>query len=89
MVERLNPLNPNYREVIAGITHGLAGQGVSQANAGKAAGAVLYRTLSQQAAMLSYIDVFHIMMWMVFICMPLLFIMRAPKPGKGAAEMAH
>jgi DHA2 family multidrug resistance protein len=88
LVESLNPLNPNYRQAISGISHGLMAHGVSQADAGRTAGAVLYQTMGQQAAMLSYIDVFRIMMWMVFICLPLLFLMRAPKQG-AAAEMAH
>jgi len=57
MVETLNPLNPNYSHAVAGIAHGLMSRGVSQADATRAAGAVLYRTLGQQAAMLSYIDV--------------------------------
>jgi DHA2 family multidrug resistance protein len=89
LVETLNPLNPNYRQAIAGISHGLMAHGVSQADAGRTAGAVLYQTMGQQAAMLSYIDVFRIMMWMVFICLPLLLLMRAPKHGQAPAEMAH
>ena len=32
----------------------------------RAANAELYRSLGQQAQMLSYIDVFHVLMWMVF-----------------------
>ena len=88
-VETLNPLNPNYNAAIAGISHGLMGQGLSTADANRAAGAVLYRTMGQQANMLSYIDVFHIMMWMVFICLPLVLLMRAPKPGAAPVEGAH
>ena len=88
-VETLNPLNPNYNQAISGIAHGLMAQGLSAADANRAAGAVLYRTLGQQANMLSYIDVFHIMMWMVFICLPLVLLMRAPKPGAAPVEGAH
>ena len=39
--------------------------------------------------MLSYVDVFHLMMWMVIVCLPLVFLMRAPKTGGAPAEMAH
>ena len=89
-VETLNPLNPNYNQAIAGITHSLMAQGVPQADAGRAAGAVLYQTLLQQVAMLSYIDIFHVMMWMVFICLPLFFAARtqsrAPPRGRDAAH---
>ena len=88
-VETLNPLNPNYNQAVSGIAHGLMTRGVPSAEASRVAGAVIYRTLGQQAAMLSYIDVFHIMMWMVIICLPLVPLMRAPKPGAAPAEMAH
>ena len=33
--------------------------------------------------MLSYIDVFHTLMWIVFACLPLVLLMRAPKAGGG------
>jgi DHA2 family multidrug resistance protein len=88
-VETLNPLNPNYNAAISGISHGLISRGVPAAEAGKVAGALLYRTLGRQASMLSYIDVFHVMMWMVFLCVPLVLLMRAPKPGAAPAEAAH
>jgi DHA2 family multidrug resistance protein len=78
-VETLNPLNPNYRQALSAIGHGLMTRGVPAADAGRAAGAVIYRTLGQQASMLSYIDVFHVMMWMVFACLPLVLLMRAPR----------
>ncbi len=88
-VETLNPLNPNYNQAVSGIAHGLMSRGVPAADASRAAGAVIYRSLGQQASMLSYIDVFHVMMWMVFICLPLVLLMRAPKPGKAPEGAAH
>jgi DHA2 family multidrug resistance protein len=88
-VETLNPLNPNYNHAVSGIAHGVMSRGVPAADAGRAAGAVIYRTLGRQASMLSYIDVFHVMMWMIFICLPLVLLMRAPKPGHAPAEAPH
>jgi MFS transporter, DHA2 family, multidrug resistance protein len=88
-VETLNPLNPNYNQAVSGIAHGLMSRGVPAADASRVAGAVLYRDLGQQASMLSYVDVFHLMMWMVIVCLPLVFLMRAPKTGGAPAEMAH
>jgi DHA2 family multidrug resistance protein len=64
------------------------GQGLSSADAGRAATAELYRTLGQQAQMLSYIDVFHVLMWVVFAVLPLVLLLQKPKagaPGAGAA----
>ena len=82
-VETLNPLNPNYASGIRNFTHVLMGQGLSQANAAKAATAELYRALTQQAAMLSYIDVFHTLMLVVFVAIPLVFLMRKPPKASG------
>ena len=37
--------------------------------------------------MLSYIDVFHVLMWLVFAALPLLLIMQGKTPGqKGGAR---
>ncbi|MBV8394293.1 MAG: DHA2 family efflux MFS transporter permease subunit [Alphaproteobacteria bacterium] len=82
-VETLNPLNPNYASGIDRITQALMNQGLSQADAARAAVAQLYRTLGQQMAMLSYIDVFHVLMIMVFAALPLVFLMRKPEKGGG------
>ncbi|HEX4270634.1 MAG TPA: DHA2 family efflux MFS transporter permease subunit [Rhizomicrobium sp.] len=87
-VESLNPLNPNYAGGLHRLTEALMGQGLSSADAGRAATAELYRTLGQQAQMLSYIDVFHVLMWVVFAVLPLVLLLQKPKagaPGAGAA----
>ena len=89
-VETLNPLNPNYTHGINALTHGLMARGMSEGAASHAAVGVIYQRLGQQASMLSYIDVFHVMMWMVFISLPLVILMRAPKHDGGhhaAVEM--
>ena len=81
LVETLNPLNPNYVEGIGQFSRAL---GQSASNAGDAstqALAGLYRNLQRQALMLSYIDVFHVLMLVVFGAIPLLFLMQANKGG--------
>jgi DHA2 family multidrug resistance protein len=87
-VETLNPLNPNYRQGIQHITNALIAQGHSQLEASRAAVAVLYRELQQQAAMLSYIETFHVLMIVVFCAVPLVFLLQKPpanSPAVGAA----
>jgi len=85
-VETLNPLNPSYALNINRMTHALMDQGLPQAAAARAAVAQLYRTLGLQASMLSYIDVFHVLMIIVFATLPLVLLMRKPKGGgHGAA----
>ena len=39
----------------------------------------LYRSLQQQATLLSYIDVFHVMAWLFLLTAPLVLLMRKPK----------
>ncbi len=81
LVETLNPLNPNYANGLDRITQGLVAQGQSMVDATGQAGAVLYRSLGRQAAMLSYIDVFHTLMFVVFGAIPLLLLLQGPKKG--------
>lgn len=86
--ETLNPLNPNYRNGISQLSHHLMAQGVAQAQAMQTASALIYQRLEQQAAMLSYIDVFHTLMIIVFCAVPLVFLMQKPKIGGGAGAEA-
>ena len=87
-VETLNPLNPNYAAGIASMAHKLAANGVATAQSQAVATAQLYRSLGQQAAMLSYIDVFHVLMWIVFAVTPLVLLLKKPEKlggGEGGA----
>jgi DHA2 family multidrug resistance protein len=88
MVERLNPLNPNYANGIVQLGQTLAAHGVPKGQANEAAISLLYRNVLQQSQMLSYIEIFHILTIVVFAAIPLLLIMQGKKPGdapQGAA----
>jgi DHA2 family multidrug resistance protein len=87
-VETLNPLNPNYASAIDRATHALMAQGMAQTDAARAAAAQIYRGLQQQANMLSYVDVFHVLMIVVFCALPLVFLMQKPKKTGGAGSEA-
>lgn len=76
LIEGLNPLNPNYVGGLGRLTQGLIGQGQSMVDAPQQALGTLYATAQRQAAMLSYLDVFHILMIVIFASIPLLFFMR-------------
>jgi DHA2 family multidrug resistance protein len=78
-VETLNPLNPNYVSGLQHVTHALVNRGLSQSQAAKAAVGEVYQSLQQQASMLSYVDVFHVLMVIVFASLPLVFLMRKAK----------
>jgi DHA2 family multidrug resistance protein len=85
-VESLNPLNPNYVSSQQHIAHALTNAGLPAAQATKASAALIYQTLEQQASMLSYVDVFHVLMIVVFATLPLVFLLRnAEKRSPGVA----
>ncbi|HEU5094913.1 MAG TPA: EmrB/QacA family drug resistance transporter, partial [Reyranella sp.] len=46
--------------------------------------ALLYATVQKQAALLSYIDTFWILAVGFLALVPLIFLLRKPKPGAGA-----
>jgi len=87
-VETLNPGNPNYVEGVHRIAAALVAQGHSQLQATQQAAGLLYQRLEQQAAMLSYIDVFHVLMIAVFCAAPLAFLLRRAEGREPAAEAA-
>lgn len=86
-VETLNPLNPNYANAVQNITHALIARGVAQADAMRAAAAEIYRSLLQQANMLSYVDVFHTLMILVFAAVPLVFLMQKAPKAAGTGDV--
>jgi DHA2 family multidrug resistance protein len=50
--------------------------------------ALIYRGVGQQAAMLSYVDVFHTLMIVVFGVIPLLLLMQGAKGQQGGGAAA-
>ncbi|MBV9842833.1 MAG: DHA2 family efflux MFS transporter permease subunit [Sphingomonadaceae bacterium] len=84
LVEGLNGLNPNYNEWInnagASINGATQAGGASSDTMAGPLGA-LYQQVQQQATMLSFVDVFHVLMIFVFVVTPLVLLLRPPKPG--------
>jgi DHA2 family multidrug resistance protein len=77
--ETLSPMNPNYAMGLHHLANALTNPRLPQSEAAKAALASLYHSLQQQANMLSYIDVFHILNWVVIATIPLVIFIRKPK----------
>lgn len=77
--ETLSPMNPNYAMGLHHLTNALTNPRLPQSEAAKAALASLYHSLQQQANMLSYIDVFRILNWVVIATIPLVIFIRKPK----------
>jgi MFS transporter, DHA2 family, multidrug resistance protein len=70
------------------LTQALTGHAGSGAAANGPALGTLYRQVQQQSAMLSYVDVFYLLMIIVACSIPLIFLMRKSQAGaamQGAA----
>jgi hypothetical protein len=50
---------------------------------------MIYESLQQQAMLLSYIDVFHMMGWLFIFTAPLVLLMRKPKRVSDPSVAAH
>jgi DHA2 family multidrug resistance protein len=60
--------------------------------AGETALAMVNAEISRQAAMVAYIDDFWVMMWVTLASVPLVLLLKPPKPGApkaSAADMGH
>ena len=83
IVEGLNPLNPSYNQGLRQIGQVI----VSGPSPGMStATGLLYRQIQTQATMLSYIDVYHVFMVVVFMIAPLALILRPAAPGAAPAH---
>ncbi len=83
-IRSIRIMSPAFRR----LAHELMANGLSQADATRAATAELYRTLGQQAQMLSYIDVFHVLMWVVIAVLPLVLLLKKPDKLQGGGGAA-
>ncbi|MBV8537642.1 MAG: DHA2 family efflux MFS transporter permease subunit [Alphaproteobacteria bacterium] len=87
-VETLNPLNPYYVERLDQIARALMGGGMTAADAHQGAIAQLYGQLTQQAIMLSYLDIFKLLAIAILCAMPLILLMQKPD-GPAPAHGGH
>jgi len=84
LVERLNPLDPNYNEWIAKASHLFGGGPGNQG-----ALAMLYQQVQRQASMLAFLDVFRALMIVVIVVSPVALLMRKPKGKMAGGGMGH
>jgi len=88
--QHVNSYNTVAQVTLQGIKQTLMAQGMDAATATKQAYAGVFDMVQQQAAMMSYIDVFFLLSIMFAACIPLILIMKKPPKGKGGPEnMGH
>jgi DHA2 family multidrug resistance protein len=83
LVQKLNPLDPNYTDWLAHAKGAFAGVGDPTV----LPQAILYQLMQRQAAMLGFLDVFRSLMIIIIVLMPFVLLLRS---GKGAGGgMGH
>ncbi len=84
LIERLSPLDPAYQTALAAAKQLLTAQGSDPAQAATQAQGMLYGTVQQQAAMLSFNEVFWVLGVAFLAVIPLMFLMKKTGPVRGA-----
>ncbi len=88
LAANVNPLNPAYRQMMAGTTGALMAGGASHAQAVAEAHGILYGMVQRQASMLAFVDNFRLLGIGAAVIIPLMFLMKKISPQKGAV-VAH
>ena len=83
LVQKLNPLDPNYTDWLAKAKGAFGGLG----DPTMLPQAVLYQQVQRQAAMLGFLDVFRSLMVLILILLPVVIFMNSGKGAKGG--MGH
>jgi DHA2 family multidrug resistance protein len=85
LASHTNNYNPSFTAQLDGIARSLVHSGASAIEASHRALGVAYRALVQQATQLAYLDTLRVLAIIAVCMIPLLFLVKAPKPGKPAA----
>ena len=88
LVGYVDPSNPAYRSLVAGVAARLSSVGADPAMAQQQAHGVLYNIVQRQSAMLSFVDDFWLLGVIFLFMIPPLFFMRKVAPSKGPVS-AH
>ena len=67
--------------MILGATQMFQARGSAPALAKQQAYELMYSGVARQAAMLAYVDTFRILAFLILLLVPVVFIVRKPKPG--------
>ncbi len=79
LVSNLTPYNTTLRDTLAEMHGSLTQKGYSALQA-------VYQSVQQQAAMLTYIDLFFLLACASLLMLPLVFLLQKAKPGQAAAH---
>jgi DHA2 family multidrug resistance protein len=83
LVERINPMNAAYQNMINGTTGTLMAHGANATHATAQAHSMIYGVLERQAVMLAFLDNFKMLGVVFFAIIPIFFLMKRPKMSGG------
>jgi DHA2 family multidrug resistance protein len=86
LIERLSSLDPAYQSALAGAKQLAIAHGANSTQAAAQAQGMIYNTMQQQAAMLSFNEVFWVLGILFLAVIPLMFLMKKTGPVKGAVQ---
>ena len=85
MASHLSPSSPQVQTMLQGMAQALMTRGYSAAEAMQKAYALLQANVTRQASMLAYIDNFWLLGVAILVMVPLVFLMKRPRPGGAIA----
>ncbi len=90
LVEHVNPYSPATRLTIQRLEASFRAAGADAVTASEKALAALWGMVQRQAAILSFLDSFHLLGLVFLVIVPLAFLMRRPRTGaRGTAPVAE
>jgi MFS transporter, DHA2 family, multidrug resistance protein len=85
LTSHLTAGNTQLQAILQGLARTFEAHGISKADAMQRAYAMLQANVGRQATMLSYIDNFHVLAYIIMAMIPLVFFMRKAKSSGGMA----
>jgi DHA2 family multidrug resistance protein len=86
LAEHINPANPVFAQRFQQMQQGLMARGIDQWEASQRALRLMDGIVSQQAAVLAFERIFFIIGALFFLCLPLIFLLRAKRGGHVESE---
>jgi MFS transporter, DHA2 family, multidrug resistance protein len=83
LLNRLTPYNPGYESMLNSTARTLQSGGASSTQALQQAHGLLYSELVRQASMVSFINVFWVLAVTCLLMIPMMFLMKKMRPGRG------
>jgi DHA2 family multidrug resistance protein len=86
-IEHLSSFDPAYQSALAGAKQLFINNGANSTQAAAQAQGMIYNNMQQQAAMLSFNEVFWVLGVAFLAVIPLMFLMKKTGPVKGAVAI--